>query len=308
MGKPLGDKVMTAREAVERFVSDGATIGMGGQSIGRHSMTLAHEIVRQGRTDLTLVGCNLALSMDIMVGAGLVKRTECGTGNLERFGTAYRWRRAIEEGRLEVEDYSHLAMASRFLAGSLGLPFMPTKSMLGTDLLAKRIPRSGGKAFEIIKNPWDPEEPVVLLPACTPDVSIVHVQKADEMGNLIIEGFTTHETEMIKASKTVIASCEELISSDDVRRDPDRTTIPYIFVDAVVEQPWGAYPTSVYKHYEHDEDHLRDYQSRAQSGGEPYEKYLQEFIYDCATFDDFLAKALPQAKKDQLGSSMLGVV
>ena len=146
------------------------------------------------------------------------------------------------------------------------------------------------------------------MPACTPDVSIVHVQKADEMGNLIIEGFTTHELEMIKASKTVIASCEELISSDDVRRHPDRTTIPYIFVDAVVEQPWGAYPTSVYKHYEHDEDHLRHYQSRAQSGGEPYEEYLKEFIYDCATFDDFLAKALPETRKSELRDSMLRVI
>jgi acyl CoA:acetate/3-ketoacid CoA transferase alpha subunit len=308
LGKPLGDKVMTAREAVQRFVSDGATIGMGGQSIGRCSVALAHEIVRQGKKDLTLVGCNLALSMDVMVGAGLVKRTECGTGNLERFGTAFRWRKAIEEGRLEIEDYSHLAMASRFLAGSLGLPFMPTKSMLGTDLLAKRRPNANGNAFEIIKNPWDPEEPVVLMPACTPDVSIVHVQKADEMGNLIIEGFTTHELEMIKASKTVVASCEELISSDDVRRHPDRTTIPYIFVDAVVEQPWGAYPTSVYKYYEHDEDHLRHYQSRAQSGGEPYEEYLKEFIYDCATFDDFLTKALPETRRAELHDSMLSVI
>jgi glutaconate CoA-transferase subunit A len=308
MGKPLGDKVMTAREAVQRFVSDGATIGMGGQSIGRCSVALAHEIVRQGKRDLTLVGCNLALSMDVMVGAGLVKRTECGTGNLERFGTAFRWRKAIEEGRLEIEDYSHLAMASRFLAGSLGLPFMPTKSMLGTDLLAKRRPSANGSAFEIIKNPWDPEEPVVLMPACTPDVSIVHVQKADEMGNLIIEGFTTHELEMIKASKTVVASCEELISSDEVRRHPDRTTIPYIFVDVVVEQPWGAYPTSVYKYYEHDEDHIRHYQSRAQSGGESYEEYLKEFIYDCATFDDFLTKALPETRRTELRNSMLSVI
>jgi len=308
LGKPLGDKVMTAREAVERFVSDGAMIGMGGQSIGRCSVALAHEIVRQGRKDLILVGCNLALSMDVMVGAGLVKRTECGTGNLERFGTAFRWRKAIEEGRLEIEDYSHLAMASRFLAGSLGLPFMPTKSMLGTDLLAKRRPRANGNAFEIIENPWDPEEPVVLMPACTPDVSIVHVQKADEMGNLIIEGFTTHELEMIKASRTVVASCEKLISSDDVRRYPDRTTIPYIFVDAVVEQPWGAYPTSVYKHYEHDEDHLRHYQSRAQSGGEPYDEYLQEFIYDCTTFDEFLTKVLPETRKNELRDSMLSVI
>ena len=128
------------------------------------------------------------------------------------------------------------------------------------------------------------------------------------MGNLVIEGFTTHETEMIKASKTVIASCEELISSDEVRRDPDRTTIPYIFVDAVVEQPWGAYPTSVYKHYEHDEEHLRHYQSCAQPGGEPYDEYLQEYVYDCATFDEFLTKALAEAKKNEIRSSMLGVI
>ena len=130
----VGSKVMTAKEAIDRFVFDGAIIGMGGQSIGRCSMALAHEIVRQGKKDLTLVGCNLVLSMDIMVGAGLVRRTECGTGNLERYGTAFRWRRAIEDGRLEVEDYSHLAMESRFLAGALGLPFMPTKSLLETDV------------------------------------------------------------------------------------------------------------------------------------------------------------------------------
>ena len=305
MGKRLGSKVMTAKEAVERYVFDGATIGMGGQSIGRCSMALALEIVRQGKSNLTLVGCNLAMSMDVMVGAGLVKRTECGTGNLERFGTAFRWRRAIEEGRLEVEDYSHLAMASRFLAGSLGLPFMPSKSLLGTDILNKRRLDGDVKPFELVDNPWNPGEPVVLLPACTPDVSIVHAQKADEMGNVIIEGFTTHEPEMVRASKAVVVSCEELISSDQVRREPDRTTIPYIFVDAVVEQPWGAYPTSTYRYYEHDEEHLRHYQACAQAGGEPYETYLREFVYDCATFDDYLEKAAGPKRLSQLRSSML---
>ena len=103
----MGSKLMTASEAVSRFVFDGATIGMGGQSIGRCAMAMSHEIVRQGKRDLTLVGCNLAISMDVLVGAGLVKRTECGTGNAERFGAAFRWRRAIEEGTLEVDDYSH---------------------------------------------------------------------------------------------------------------------------------------------------------------------------------------------------------
>ena len=304
MGKQIGNKVMTAKQAVEGFVHDGATVGMGGQSIGRCSMALAHEIVRQGKRDLTLVGCNLALSMDIIVGAGLVARTESGTGNLERFGTAFRWRNAIEEDRLEVNDYSHLGMASRFLAGALGLPFMPSKSMLGSDILNKRSPGQR-KPFEIMDNPWNAGEPVVLLPACTPDVSIIHVQKADEMGNVIIEGFTTQEPEMVRASESVIVSCEELISSDLVRRSPERTTIPYIFVDAVVEQPWGAYPTSTYRYYEHDGAHLNHYQVCARAGGEAYQEYLQTFIYDCETFDEYLAKAAGADRLNELRASML---
>ena len=307
MAEDMASKVMTATEAVERFVSDGATVGMGGQSIGRCSMALAHEIVRQEKKGLTLVGCNLALSMDIMVGAGLVRRTECGTGNLERFGTAFRWRKAIEEGKLEVEDYSHLAMASRFLAGALGLPFMASKSLLGTDILDKKS-FDGRKPFVLIDNPWNPGENVVVLPALRPDVSIVHVQKADEMGNLIIEGFTTHEPEMIRASKSVIASCEEVVSSEETRKDPDRTTIPYIFVDAVVHQPWGAYPTSTYKYYEHDADHLGHYQKLARAGGEAYQQYLQEYVYGCPTFDDFLDKAAGTERLEELRDSMLRLI
>lgn len=307
MGRQTGSRVMTAREAVERYVFDGATVGMGGQSIGRNSMALAHEIIRQGIGNLTLVGCNLALSMDILVGAGLVKRTESGTGNLERYGATLRWRRAIEAGELEVADYSHLGMASRFLAGALGVPFMPSKSLLGTDILNKR--RAGDdRPFELVDNPWNPGEPVVLLPACRPDVSIIHVQQADEMGNVIIDGFTTQEPEMARASRSVIVSCERLIDSDEVRRDPDRTTIPYIFVDAVVEQPWGAYPTSTYRYYEHDDEHLRDYQRRARAGGDDYRDYLQRFVYDCKDFDEFLERATGPARLKELRDSMLKVM
>ena len=307
MGRHTGSKVMTAGEAVERYFFDGATVGMGGQSIGRNSMALAHEIIRQGVGNLTLVGCNLALSMDLLVGAGLVKRTESGTGNLERYGATLRWRRAIEAGELEVTDYSHLGMASRFLAGALGVPFMPSKSLLGTDILNKR--RAGDdRPFELLDNPWNPGEPVVLLPACRPDVSIIHVQKADEMGNIIIDGFTTQEPEMARASRSVIVSCERLIDSDEVRRDPDRTTIPYIFVDAVVEQPWGAYPTSTYRYYEHDDEHLRDYQRRARAGGDDYRDYLRRFVYDCKDFDQFLERAAGPARLEELRNSMLEVL
>ena len=294
---------MTAAEAVRELVPDGATLGIGGQTLGRVTMALAHEIIRQGVKDLVLVGCSMSMSMDMLVGAGLVRRTECGTGNLERIGTTMRWRRAIEEGRLEVEDYSHLAMASRFLAGSLGLPFMPSKSMLGTDIVNKKD-SNGRKALEVVDNPWQPGDPVILVPAVNPDVSIIHAQKADAMGNVVIEGFTTHEVEMAKASDAVIVSCEELVDADVIRRDPDRTSIPYIYVDAVVVQPWGAYPTSTHRHYVQDEEHLAGYQFAARAGGQAYDDYLRTAVFDHDTFDDFLEAEVGRPRLDELRDAM----
>ena len=303
MSNKIIDKRMSAKEAVEKFVSDGDTIGIGGQSIGRVSTFLAHEIIRQNKTNLTLVGCNLSLSMDLLVGAKLVKRTECGSGSFERFGTAFQWRNAIQNNLIEVQAYSHLAMASRFLAGSLGIPFMPSKSMLGTDLL-KSQNCNDKKHFEIIDNPWKKNDPVVLLPALQPDVSIIHAQMADKSGNIIIEGFTTHEPEMIKASKKVIVSCEKLIDSEFIKSNPEKTTIPYIFVDAVIEQPWGGYPTSVYNYYEHDSDHIIEYQQKAKAGGKEYSDYLNKYIYDCKSFEEYIEKASGPTKQKYLKDSM----
>lgn len=305
--KAVGSKIMTAAQAVELYVHNGATVGIGGQTTGRCSMALTHEVLRQQKRDLTLVGCSMSISMDMMVGASLVKRTECGTGNLERYGTTFQWRRSVENGTVEVEDYSHLAMALRFLAGSLGLPFMPTKSLLGTDILNKKSFKTH-KPFELIDNPWNTNEPVVLLPALSPDVSLIHAQKADELGNVIIEGFTTHEPEMAKASKSVIVSCEELVSSDNIRRDPDRTTIPYIFVDAVVVQPFGAYPTSVYKYYEHDEAYILSYQEAARMDGNLYKTFMQKNVYDFAKYDGFLNQIVGEKQLKRLSESMTTIL
>src|SRR5579885_3024720 len=174
-------KVMTAAEAVARFVRPGSTLGMGGQNVGRCPMALTHEIIRQRIGDLTVVGCNLSIAMDQLVGAGLVRRTVCGSGNLERFGTTLCWRRAVEEGAVEVVDYSHLAMVTRFLAGEMGVPFMPTRSLLGSDLL--RPPAAPGPAPGppppdrpvVFGDPWHPGTPVVLVPALQPDTSLLHV-------------------------------------------------------------------------------------------------------------------------------------
>jgi acyl CoA:acetate/3-ketoacid CoA transferase alpha subunit len=300
-------KLMTADEAVRRFVSDGALVGMGGQSIGRSAMCLYHEVIRQRKKDLTLVGCNLSIPMDMMVGLGMVTRTECGTGNLERFGTTHCWRRAVEQGRLVNEDYSHLAMVTRFLGGEMGLPFMAIQSLLGSDILAKKS-ASTGKKYDIIDNPWNPGEKVVLLPSLNPDVSIIHAQKADEMGNLIIEGFLAHEPEMIRASKAVIVSCEDIVSSDVIRRYPERTTIPYVYVSAVVHQPWGAHPTSVYRCYAHDGLHMREYQKAAREGGAVFEAYMERYIFSNANFDEYLEKVGGLRKYNRLRQEMAEMI
>lgn len=304
------NKVMTAAAAVARFVRPGSILGMGGQNIGRCPMALTHEIIRQRIGGLTVVGCNLSIGMDQLVGAGLVRRCESGSGNLERFGTTLCWRRGIETGTLEIEDYTHLAMVSRFLAGEMGVPFMPTRSMLGSDLLTPAgeatSPARGerpGKAA-ITENPWNPGEQVVLVPALQPDVSIVHVQRADPVGNLIIEGFATHEPEMIRASRQVIVSCEELISTDEIRAHPERTTIPFLYVDAVVVQRHGAYPTSTYGHYDYDGDHVTAYQDAARAGGSAIDAYLRRYVWDCATFDESLTRAAGADRLAALTSAM----
>ena len=294
---------MTAAEAVAHFVPPGAVLGMGGQNIGRCPMALTHEIIRQRVGGLSVVGCNLSIAMDQLVAAGLVRRCECGSGNLERFGTIFCWRRAIETGTLEVEDYSHLAMVTRFLAGEMGVPLMPTRSLLGSDLLG---PQDGARTKKavVIDNPWNHGEPVVLVPALHPDVSIVHVQRADPLGNIIIEGFATHEPEMIRASRHVIVSCEELVSTDEIRAHPERTTVPFIYVDAVVLQPYGAYPTSTYGHYNYDAAEITAYQDAARTGSPAIDEYLRRWIWGCATFDDYLAQSAGPARLKELRRAM----
>jgi len=301
------DKVMTAREAVDRFVFDGALVGLGGQNVGRCGMAISHEIVRQGKKDLILCGCNLSISMDILVGADLVRRTEAGTGNLERFGATFCWRRAVEAGSVEMEDYSHLAVMSRFLAGEMGLPFMPVKSLLGSDMLRKQA-ESTQKKYELMDNPWNPGESVVLLPALNPDVAIIHAQKADPMGNVVIEGFLAHDVEMVRASRHAIVSCEEIVSTDRIRNDPERTTIPYIHVSAVVEQPYGAHPTATYRYYDYDSDHLTYYQRCAREGGEMYQQYLKEYVLGCDDFEHYLDKVGGIRKLMGLKKAMQGMI
>ena len=300
-------KVMSAREAVKRFLFDGAIIGMGGQNVSRCSVALAHEIIKQGKKDLTLAGCNLSIHMDLMVGAGLVKKCEFGLGGLGRFGATFQFKRAIEEKGMEAEDYDHLTMVCRFLAGEMGIPFIPVRGLMGSDILNYQA-ASTRKKFEIINNPWNQGEKVLLVPAMEPDVTIVHVQKADEIGNVLIQGIASHEPELIRASKTTIISCEEIVSTGFFRSHSDYTTVPYHYIDAVVEQRFGAYPTATHGYYSFDADHISFYQQCSRAGGEEYEKYLNEYVYGSETFDDFLENCGGVEKLHQLQQEMASLM
>jgi len=264
--------VLSAADAVRTYVKPGTVIGMGGQNINRCPMALVHEVARQGIGDLTVVGCNLSLPLDILVACGLVARTEQGSGNLERYGTLFAWRRAVERGEIEPRDHSHLAMATRFAAAANGVPFMPTRSLLGSDLLTGL---TEAEVARVSEDPWS-GDPVVLMRALSPDVSLIHAHRADLAGNVVIEGVTSHEVDMVRASKTTIVSVEEIVPTLSER--PEEVTISGAYVSAVVESPRGAYPTAVYRRYDFAEDEIKNYQRLARAGGADFAAWIAENV------------------------------
>ena len=276
-------KLLTATEAISRFVRPGAVVGLGGQNINRCPMALVHELIRAGTGDLTVVGCNLSLPLDMLAANGQVVRTEQGSGNLEKYGALFDWRRRAERGDIQVKDYSHLSMASRFLAGSLGLPFMPTLSLLGTDVLKNHLESGDAR---VVQDPWS-DQPVVLLKALTPDVSLIHASRADADGNVVIDGVTSHEVDMVKASAATIVSVEEVLPAGALASEPERVTISSAFVSAIVHQPYGAFPTSVYKLYDYHEPEIVDYQRRSRHL-DGLDDYLDDCVRNVKSFDEYL--------------------
>ncbi|MFI6504595.1 CoA transferase subunit A [Nonomuraea typhae] len=296
-------KLLTAAEAVSRFVRPGAVVGMGGQNINRCPMALVHEVIRQEIGELTVAGCNLSLPLDMLVAAGLVTRTEQGTGNLERYGTLFCWRRAVERGEVSVGDHSHLAMATRFAAGALGLPYLPTRSLLGTSLLADLV--RDGVAVESA-DPFG-GGPVVLLKAMTPDVALIHANRADVSGNIVIEGVTSHEVDMVRAARSTVVSAEEVLPAGAFADRPEQVTIPEAYVTAVVEQPFGAFPTSVYRAYDFAEPEIKDYQALGRTGDEEVRSWIAAGLG--AGFDDYLERRDPSgALRDGLVEQMRRLV
>jgi len=295
----LKDKRMSAEEAVRRFVKDGDMIALGGFTVNRNAMVIAREIIRQERRELHLVMHSHGQAMDILVGAGVVSRLELAYGGTGRFApTCIRFRKAVQSGQVQVEDYSNFHMSLRFLAGALNLPFIPSCSGFESDVLNQhgfgpelrgrgRIPSH--KAV-ITDNPFSPNrEPVVLLPALTPDVALIHAQLVGEDGTVRIKGLTFLDIEQARAASRVIVTCEEVVPSAFLRQDPDQNSLPPFLVDAVVVAPFGAHPTACHYFYDYDPRHLNMYRQVAGDDND-FRKYLKEWVYGVADQEAYLAK------------------
>jgi glutaconate CoA-transferase subunit A len=292
-------KVMSAAEAVRRFVKDGDMIALGGFTVSRNPMVIAREIIRQGRRDLHLVMHSQGQSMDLMVGAGCVSRLELAYGGTGRFApTGIRFRKAVQEGKVQLEDYSNLHMSLRFLAGALSLPFMACRSGFESDVLAKWGfgPEVRGKGMipaqkaVIGVNPFSPDqEQVVLLPALTPDVTLLHAQYAGEDGTVRIKGLTFLDLEEARSASRVIVTCEEVVPQGFLRQDPDLNSLPPFLVDAVVPVAYGAHPTACHYFYDYDPRHLNMYRQVA-GDDKSFQRYLQEWVLDLPDQEAYLAK------------------
>jgi len=267
--RKLIDKRMSEQEAVSRFVYDGCYIGTELYGTVRCPMSLAREVVRQGKKDLRVCGQGV-LELDLWLAAGLVKKLDITYIGLEVYGTSSALRRAVEAGGVTCVEWSNGAITWRMKAAAMGVPFLPTRSMLGTDTLAY-------SAAKVVEDPFTGIK-VALLPALVLDVALIHVHRADKYGNCQIEGISGFAAEMARATKRLIVSAEEIVPTEEIRQNPDRTIIPYYLVDAVVPAPYGSHPGEMAYLYGRDEPGIREWVESSKTA-EGAQAYLEKYIY-----------------------------
>ncbi len=277
--KSLIDKRMTDAEVVSKFVHEGDFIGTELYGSVRCPMSVVSEIIRQDIKNLRLVGQGVYES-DVLLAAGLIKEMDYTYIGLELYGISHVIRREIDAGRVEkIVEWSNGALVWRFKAAAMGVPFIPVRSMLGTDTFKY----SAGKLVEC---PYT-GDPIALVPALILDVGIIHVHRADMYGNCQIDGITGFAYEMSRACKTLIISAEEIVPTDVIRRQPDRTIIPYYLVDAVVHAPFGSHPGEMCYHYERDEEHIQLW-AEVSKKPETTQEYLEKYIYNLKDHQEYL--------------------
>ena len=280
-------KVMRLNEAVSRFVTEGSHIAIGGCLYSRTPTAAIHEIVRQRIGDLTLSRSLVGMEADLLLGASLLKKVITSWWSVGyAWGISKVMRSAAENQLVNFEEWSHLALGLRYRAAAMGVSFLPTFSMLGTDLERTNDVKS-------ISCPYSGEK-TLLVPALYPDVGIIHAQTADRTGNVHIDGYEFMDQDIARASERVFVTVERIVDSKTFRRQPDTTTIPFFCVDAVVKVSNGSYPSECWGLYEADFEHFAKFADRInQNGIEGARGYVEEYIYGTKSFQNFLSRIGP---------------
>lgn len=281
--KALVDKRMSEQEAVARFLEDDIYIGIELYGTVRCPMSIVREMVRQirdrgiGNLRIAGQGC---YEQELLVNTGAIKASDWTYTGLEVYGISPSWRRAVESGAVEkVCEWSNAAIAWRFKAAGMGVPFLPVQVMLGTDTLRC-------SSAMVIENPYG-EGKVALIPALILDLGVIHVSRSDKYGNCQIDGISGFAREMARASKRLIVSAEEIVDTDEIRKHPDRTLIPYFLVDAVVEAPFGSHPGEMAGDYVRDEPHIKQYYADAKDP-EKAAAYAEKWIHGVENHEQYL--------------------
>lgn len=276
---------MAMAEAVRRHVPDGSRVALGCALEPAIPFALSHELIRQGRRDLRLVGPISDIAFDQLIGAGCVAEVDAAwIGNVSA-GLAHCYRRAMEKGvprRVTVRDHSNFSIAQSLLASALGAPYMPTRSLLGSDLA-----RANG-TFREASSPFD-GSPILLIPPIQPDVTVVAVQRSDPDGNAQLWGPWGVSQEAALAAKAVIVVADEIVERAVVRDDPNRTLVPAWKVVAVVEEPGACHPSPLQDRYARDHDFFHEYH-RASRTRDGFELWLREWIQGVPDRPAYLAK------------------
>lgn len=292
-------KVMTAEEAVSRFVQDGDCLALGGFVTNRRPYALVREIIRQRKKRLYLEGGPSGGDMDMLIGAGCVEVMMVSyIANSGYTMVCRRFREAVETGRLLFDDYSLDVQTIAYHGAALGLSYVPVKNMLGSDLVEKwgmseevrrRYPKLPAKKFVVQEDPFHPGEQVCCVPTPQIDVACIHVQEAGPDGTCRIEGAQFQDLDIAMAAKHTIVSCERLVPEEELRRNPERNTLTGLCVDAVVPAVYGAHPSQCFGCYDYDSAFYLNYDkvSRTQ---EAFDGFIREYVDGCPTHGEYLDK------------------
>jgi glutaconate CoA-transferase subunit A len=280
--RSLREKVMSLAEAAE-LVPDGTSVGIGGSTLSRTPMAMIWALIRAGRRDLFCVRSITSNEGELLFASETSRHilTSWFSQGIV-WGVSRIMRSYTESGRARFEEWSHMAVGLRLRAGAMGVPFLPMRSMMGSDLLGQ-LPDT-----RLTDCPFTGEK-LVLVPALNPDVALIHVQRCDAFGNAQIDGLPFMDIDLAMAANRVILTTERIVSNDQIRRAPDQTKIPFMAVDAVVEAPFGSAPHECYGQYEPLFAHLDAYAAQIRRAPEEGGRaYLERYFFAPKSWTEYL--------------------